>query len=152
MGVVYQPEMPGYAIEFFALFARLEYALKAEGMWIKAGSNVSVDWSALETKKELLDLIDALEADKTARYLLLHPPKKQRIVDGKLGWSTQPPSITTVTELSIMVRRVRNNLFHGSKGSAATERDRNLLEAGTASIREIVRRLPAVEQRFYPEG
>jgi hypothetical protein len=144
--------MPDYAVEFFALFARLEYALKAERMWIEAGSKVSVDWVALEAREELFDLIDALRADKTARYLLQHPPKKQRIVDGELGWSTQPPSITTITELSIMIRRVRNNLFHGSKGSAATERDRNLLEAGTASIREIVRRLPAVEQRFYPEG
>jgi hypothetical protein len=152
--MVCQPEMPAYAVEFFTLFARLEYALTREDMWQenKKTGQVSVDWTKLEKRKELDGIIGALEADPVSRYLLEHPPKKQVIVDGQPGWSLPPPPITTTDQLSVMIRRVRNNLFHGSKGAAATERDENLLRACTAAIKEIAGRLPAVEQRFWPEG
>jgi len=51
------------------------------------------------------------------KYLLEHPPKKQAIIRGTLSWQDSQPDRNSpmLQNLLVLVRRVRNNLFHGGK-------------------------------------
>jgi hypothetical protein len=87
-------------------------------------------------------------------YYLLDPPKKQVLANGSLAWSTDlPVDPARETELLIaLVRRVRNNLFHGGKYNAAlheeTARNEELLRGGMLILDECLRVRPQVRAAF----
>lgn len=124
------------AWEFFVFFSRFEYALKRSSTYLKGGpSRAQPDWNlfAVDHEGEFQQLArpDVLEA---VRYFRLHPPLKQVVAEGRLGWS-EPLPYSPIAELKwllLSVGRVRNNLFHGGKfplhNVSDPSRDRVLLE------------------------
>jgi hypothetical protein len=119
------------ASEMFRTVARFEYALKATG-YHDGDGNADANWRKFAASVPNLfeNPADQSLVDAT-RYILCHPPKKQIIASGKLGWSdVEPDSNGRVDLILLYVRRVRNNLFHGGKfagGSLPPERDELLL-------------------------
>lgn len=106
------------AVAFFQEFARTEYALKASG-WIRAGRNDDAhpDWDRFA--REVGDRVLATlrhRGSYAADYILNHPPRKQVVRNGQLEWADSPLLDRTDKErLLLLVRRIRNNLFHGGK-------------------------------------
>lgn len=107
------------AIDFFVVFSRFEYALKASG-FISGNETVSPDWKKFSQKHQekfetMLSKNESLQA--AVDYLIEHPPNKQVSRKNKLGWrepslEETDPILKKTVEL---VRIVRNNLFHGGK-------------------------------------
>ncbi|SQD77603.1 hypothetical protein [Moritella yayanosii] len=104
------------AYEFFKLFARIEYSLKASGFHCGNG-NATANWEnfALSIDEKFTSV--TVESFKEAvKYIKEHPPKKQIISDGSIEWLTIPPQSKCEADLILLyIRRVRNNLFHGGK-------------------------------------
>jgi len=129
------PELHRLAGEFFRLFSRFEYALKANGYLIPNRRNAEADWSRFAV--EIHDAFGNLESEelKTAiNFILSEPPKKQINTNGAVEWDETPPDANNQTDLLLQcVRRVRNNLFHGGKFNGrwfAPERSGPLIDAG----------------------
>lgn len=133
-------------LEFFLRFARFEFALKASGYadgddrrvdpaWARFASDIAGQFSRQRTP----------ELGSACEYYLLHPPNKQVLVNGSLAWNAAfPIDLAREAELLIaLVRRVRNNLFHGGKYNAAmheeTARSEQLLRGGLLILEECLR-------------
>ncbi|MCH7274378.1 hypothetical protein MMZ06_31600 [Burkholderia gladioli] len=103
---------------FFGVFMRFEYALKEHGFARGGAREVSADWEGYSDAidQDLRDIED--EGFLSAvEYLLVAPPRKQVLINGALDWKDSPPDkrLTKARQVLLMVRRVRNNLFHGAK-------------------------------------
>lgn len=88
------------ASEFFFLFARYEYALKASGRFNRARRNAEADWHAFAA--ELAGRFDkdaSHELRDAADYFLAHPPKKQVVVGDELQWDDTPPDSQSELDL-----------------------------------------------------
>lgn len=113
------------AIELFRTFARFEYALKAAGFYQRpsAGDDAAQpDWKAFAaTVRDALNKPTNAELAEAIEYIVDYPPQKQIIRGQTLDWRpalpTTPPGDRADLVL-VLVRRVRNNLFHGGKFSA----------------------------------
>ncbi|UEX76290.1 hypothetical protein [Sediminicurvatus halobius] len=112
--------MPGeLACEFMAVFARMEYALKATRFAVGNGGIVSASWDRFANEADELfhaesreDLRDAVE------YLWESPPRKQVLTENngvKFCDFVIDPQQRELQQLLLMIRTVRNNLFHGGK-------------------------------------
>jgi len=104
-------------LEFFVTFARFEFALKAAGFFMGDGRGASPDWSRFGRSLDL----DAAHLDSDCAvaidYFALHPPWREVVAGNGLHWDSTlgfktPERMDQVLDL---VRRVRNNLFHGGK-------------------------------------
>jgi hypothetical protein len=126
--------MPPEAIEFFATFSRAEYTLKRHGYCFMRGGQLVVDWNRFADEMPMF--VQAIRQHGFAQTLLDTPPKKQ-IIDqnGLLDWQDAQPIGENIRRLFEMIRRVRNNLFHGGKFHADlntdTSRSVNLLREST---------------------
>ncbi len=109
-------ELEKLAFEFFKVFARAEYSLKASGFNCGDG-NAKADWSTFSKQVEnLIQTPNNQELQEAIDFVMSQPPKKQIIVNGKIEWSDCTPSDSVMAEnLLVYIRRVRNNLFHGGK-------------------------------------
>jgi len=146
------------AVVFFLFFARFEYALKEAG-FVKQRSNraaehgaphhagagvrqskdAEVDWRKYsEHCAALLTNYKKLRFQKAIEYLRKKPPKKQIVSGDRLDWTDDSFTGTwDMDRVLTLVRRVRNNLFHGGKRlvehpEEAVSRDTKLLNAGLA--------------------
>ncbi len=103
--------------EFFLTFARFEFSLKAAGFVTGDHREAKPDWLGFG---ETLDLDLARQDSKCAEaidYLGLHPPWRQVMKANALAWDSTV-AFTRLDRLQCvldLVRRVRNNLFHGGK-------------------------------------
>jgi hypothetical protein len=128
------------AIQFMAEFSRFEYALKSSGfIKVDRGGGANPDWDGFAKKivGGFAGITDPL-LPTAVTYFLGFPPKKQVCIGGQLSFSDTPPQQTSVEEqVLLMVRRVRNNLFHGGKFHPQTDpdRDRLLLEHSRTILR-----------------
>lgn len=119
---------PQLACEFLAVFARYEFALKAAGF--AHGDDATASW---DRYARTVDAAFAGLNDKDLRvaidYLLTQPPKKQVLDHGNLQWRDAPPdpNLSRAEQVLLMVRRVRNNLFHGGKFLPGSDRDEMLV-------------------------
>jgi hypothetical protein len=108
--------------EFFAVFSRFEYALKRSGFIPKGKDSVpkdgdaKADWTTyeLELRGQFAKIQDQ-EFLEACAYITLEAPKKQVVEDGRLGWEPANPHEFKERDVLILLRRVRNNLFHGGK-------------------------------------
>ena len=129
---------------FFMSFSRLEYALKRAGYVKSRSSNgaAEVDWNGFTvwtsaafddaiTDKEESDLAGAVQLMRT------NPPRKLVLIDEEkekqLYWKRTPPRGEDLDGLLVLVRRVRNNLFHGEKPKTSIGGNRRGLELIRAS-------------------
>ena len=143
------------AISFWAQFARAEFALKAtrfatgnEGesanpAWDKFGSEVAAT----------LDPWGHPDLAKAVTYLLDNPPRKQ-IVRGERACFEDIPSPagrrTDIECALVLMRRVRNNLFHGGKyfDHDDANRDLNLIQASMMVLEACVNHIGEVRLAY----
>ena len=103
-------------LRFLAVFSRYEYALKRAGYVRGDESQIWADWDLFARDVATLGspliapLIDSCE------YLRRHPPKKQVLKQGRLLWVERRGSAgSTIEDILLSVRTIRNNVFHGGK-------------------------------------
>jgi hypothetical protein len=103
---------------FFLAFSRFEYALKRSGFVRGSSERVEADWDGFASEHRY-----ALDPDSdpglraAVNYFEAHPPKKQILRGKRLSWGDSAPrgNEPLLCWLIQMLRRVRNNLFHGGK-------------------------------------
>ncbi len=130
--------------EFFKVFARFEYALKRTDDFLTFDryDNAKPDWDTFA--KELDSKFKEIGSKyflTAVKYFKSKPPKKQVKDDARLRFKVVSPRKTTDTENILeLVRRVRNNLFHGGKFSSGpvegSERDETLIKHSLVILRE----------------
>jgi hypothetical protein len=134
---------PALACEFLAVFARFEFALKAAGFVDGDEKKAEPAWDRYARAIDAaFTHLKGAELRVAVAYLLLQPPKKQIVVQGKIDWLDAPPdgNLPRAEQVLLMVRRVRNNLFHGGKFLAAEaggdpDRDRLLVDHALMVLR-----------------
>ncbi len=106
------------ACEFLAVFSRIEYALKSRNFAIGHERRVDPAWDkfANEIDEQFSRNEDAGLKEAT-NFLLENPPRKQVLKNGCVRFVDQiiDDNQKTTQQLLLMVRAVRNNLFHGGK-------------------------------------
>lgn len=107
------------AWEFFVFFSRFEYALKRSGRYLAGGaSRAQPNWDRFGVDNEAAFWADAPEdVEAAVHYFRTTPPRKQVVRSNALAWS-EPQTYEAGPELVwllLMIRTVRNNLFHGGK-------------------------------------
>ena len=142
-------------LEFFLKFSRFEFALKLAGYARGNINRVEPDWIRFAaTIRDLFNRNHNPHLAQACEYFLNNPPNQQVRVRGTLGWSTQPPAnANTEPELLIaLVKRVRNNLFHGGKYNAQmheeTARSETLLHGSLLILKECLRVSPRVKHAY----
>jgi hypothetical protein len=142
-------------LEFFFVFSRFEYALKRAGYLMRSSSRAEPAWDRFGQDIQLVyDPNGASKLDRAVKYLLTHPPRRQIKSHGRLGWSDdgERGGLTEVQWLLRLVRRVRNNLFHGGKypGGTVEEPARNteLLRNGLTLLIACHDAAPEVKRKF----
>jgi len=156
MAASWQPGTPdSLLVEFLRVFSRFEYALKSTAFAQGDERRVDPNWDDFaRTIREDFDAIQDPEFVEAVDYLLSQPPKKQ-VLDGKrLGWRSAPPdrNVSRTEQTLLMVRRVRNNLFHGGKRlhdyTEDTARDVRLVDCALRVLGQCVRLLPEVREAY----
>lgn len=144
------------ACEFLAIFARMEYALKATRFATGNGINVSASWDKFaneadrsfhaDTSKNLKEAVD---------YLWNCPPRKQfRNGDGRVRFQNFEIDLKQrkLQQLILMVRTVRNNLFHGGKhlpdGESEPGRNERLVCSSLVLLRECTQLVEDVRMAY----
>lgn len=144
-------------IQFFFVFSRFEYALKrASYVSGGVGSKVSPNWDTFAKE------IDATfwpamtpELETAVAYLQEHPPMKQIVKDSNhsIGWEKTNYDKEGLRGLLLMVRTVRNNLFHGGKYPELPKqdesRDTKLLESCLAILQACLPLHEEVRMHFF---
>ena len=124
-------------LEFLHIFSRFEYALKVTGFLEGDENDPRAAWDCF-ARDVLREFQAARKRDEqfqaAVNYLLANPPKKLiRQRDGLIWKLVQPEQGVSDSENVLkMVRRVRNNLFHGGKylpdTTADVDRDRQVID------------------------
>jgi hypothetical protein len=144
--------LPPRADELFRIFARFEFALKMSGYAKMGNGKVDILWGNFSDSAYLgAAFFNEIHAAEICPLLLNDPPKADRIEQGGYGFEDQASPPTSVASLFKMVRRVRNNLFHGGKYfDQDSERSRLLIEEAIAVLLLACERHPDVQ--FIFEG
>lgn len=144
---------PELACEFLAVFSRYEFALKSTGF--AEGDAVQAAWDRYAGSiATAFDQITDTEVTAAVDYLLTQPPKKQVLREGKLQWESTPlDNVPRAQQVLTMIRRVRNNLFHGGKFIPAEaggdpHRDQLLVQHSLVVLRACLPLDPNVEAAF----
>lgn len=129
------PSLNKIAGEYFRLFSRFEYALKASGYLVPNSRDAKADWERFSVEiNDAFDKIDNKELKAAITFMLSEPPKKQINNNGVVDWDETLPNSKNQTDLLLLyVRRIRNNLFHGGKFNGhwfAPERSGPLIDSG----------------------
>jgi hypothetical protein len=141
--------------EFFVVFSKFEFALKHSAFLIGDASRAEPNWDGFAASlRNSFQASASSQLKEACEYLLLNPPMKQVVVSGKLAWSSNAPdSLSEAERLLLLVRRVRNNLFHGGKFSAGcfedTPRQECLLKSTLIILAECLRLSPEVRSYYY---
>lgn len=141
--------LPDSAVELFAVLSRFECALKRAG-YCEPTEEAKPSWNAFAERLGK-PFFEKISASHQADTLLLSPPKKQIQVNRRLDWagSNRPAN---VHEVFVMVRRVRNNLFHGGKYPSGpvsdVSRDERLLRESLWVIESALAAAPDVSAEF----
>jgi hypothetical protein len=140
--------------DFFLTFARMEFALKNAGFVIGDEDSVNPAWDAFGNAiKDRFKRKKTKELDMAVDYILINPPMKQVLRRGNLMWDTNLPNAGSETQtLLVLIRRIRNNLFHGGKHNFGvhenTERTTQLLKNSLLIIQECSSLLPDVKTNY----
>ena len=141
-------------LEFFLVLSRMEFALKLVGFASGDDKKVSPDWDGFAKEvSESFDWKANKEVEVAICCYLDHPPKKQVLRNGRLDWETAIPNSDTEFERAlVLVRRVRNNLFHGGKYNAQshdeTARNEELMRQGILILKAVMLQMPKVQAAY----
>ncbi|MBP2489003.1 hypothetical protein JOH50_004730 [Rhizobium leguminosarum] len=130
-------EIPLMAVEFFALFSRLEFALLASGYsGGEEGENAWVIWDSFA--QDLHSSFFREARDDPSLSILFEEPARKLVRHANGGCVFQDCAAPKdAAELIVQVRRIRNNLFHGSKVNFQ-ERDSQLVHAAIGVLRQLL--------------
>lgn len=115
------------ACEFFAVFSRVEFALKESG-FVKGEGRAAPDWRRF-SRDFTLEVIADSPLAVSLGFLIAHPPQVQT---PNLKWKDAALHGNTDGAKALdSIQRVRNNLFHGGKHAPYSPpgRDTELVEA-----------------------
>ena len=148
-------------LEFFLAFSCFEFALKNAGYAHPCprqnGRLPSVDpgWDTFAASvRDLFKRTRNPELNSACDYMLENPPLEQVLIETGLAWETNNPceSVSEVECLLRLVRRVRNNLFHGAKFSNEafedTSRQEMLLKGSLLILAECLDVSPQVRSVY----
>jgi hypothetical protein len=131
------------ACDFFAAFAFAEFELKTNGYIRRGRDDAQADWDAFAAAiARRFRHRKSRTFEKAWQVLTASPPRKQVSRGGRLAWKVtpRPAGISDAAWGLILVRRVRNNLFHGAKfivgGAEQFARDRELVQAAHTVLDE----------------
>jgi hypothetical protein len=126
ISVDFKPQFEGHelAIAFFIQFARFEYAMKKAGFHTPNGD---ANWDGLFKMGSPIDKLTSAykhhpdeEFKEAVDYYLTQSPEKQFLENNKIIFKKNDLGNAPIFEkLSVFIRRVRNNLFHGGKFARA---------------------------------
>ena len=123
------------ACEFLAVYSRMEYALKAANYASENEGTVTASWDRFANEIDgAFGQVADEELTAAVDYLLQNPPRKQVRKDGVLTFQDQviDENQSRAQQALLMVRTVRNNLFHGGKylpnGEVETGRNQELVQ------------------------
>lgn len=148
------------AANFFFVFSRFEYSLKRAGFTTLQRGKATPDWDAYA------DCLDKRDFDagsdrlvkEAVEYLSSNPPRRQTINDGVLSWDRFAEGGRTKTRhLLLLLRRTRNNLFHGGKFPLPDgpvpepARDTTLLRSSLIVLYACLQQSPQVSNYFWEE-
>ncbi len=144
----------GLLFEFFLTFARFEFALKAAGFFARDLERAAPDWTRFA---QSLDL-EAARLDprcaEAIEYFALHPPWRQVVTANGLAWDSSVSfgRLERMDQLLKLVRRARNNLFHGGKFNddvhSGPGRNEHLLRHSLAILHRCLELSGAVEAEY----
>ncbi len=109
------PKLAEAALEFLFWFSRFEFALK-QGGYLKssdAGKKAEPNWDMFVKRNRA-----RYEPSSAARALLLARPRQQVVMGkGQLAWQELQFAATEfeLQKVTLLLRLVRNNVFHGGK-------------------------------------
>jgi hypothetical protein len=144
--------------EFFFVFSRFEHSLLVTNFIAERNGTVVADWDKFaSTVNESFNFALGSEVEKAVRYYEEVPPKKQVLQLGRLAWkNVAPETKERLGRLLVLIRRVRNNLFHGEKFGVLLEgdsqRDADLLEHGLTILYACLWTNTEVKEKFYSEA
>ncbi len=146
---VYAREAPREeAVRFTFAFARMEYALKNAGFFLVDERHaVSADWDRFALKTNDLEETATGELAKAVAYLYENPPMVERERRGQIDFEAPARQGRSNAELCRMVRRVRNNLFHGGK-VPYHDRDERLVRCSLEVLRALLEQNEMVAAEF----
>jgi hypothetical protein len=119
--------------KFFTLFSLFEYALKRGGFLTTGRSGeAQPDWESFANAIDVQ--FTALRRPSLAsakNYMTGHPVMRQVVRDNAIRFSQRirPHNMSDTVWLSILIRGVRNNLFHGGKFRYDRPRDPELIKS-----------------------
>ena len=109
---------PELACEFLATFSRMEYALKSTRYADGNDKRIDPAWDQFANDiHEAFEKMAEPDLVEAKSYLIGYPPRKQTLAGNKVTFVDQKIDVKqkTTQQLLLMVRTVRNNLFHGGK-------------------------------------
>ena len=149
--------------EFLVVFARFEFALKKCGFLQSKmdGDDAKPNWDTFATDpavKATFETTGTPEVVSAVNELLAEPPTKQIVKAGKWEWGDSEGSRVSsrnAASVLLLVRRVRNNLFHGGKFPMrpvdGPERNVELLNRCLVLLDHALKCAPANVQRAFVE-
>jgi hypothetical protein len=145
------------AWQFFVFFSRFEYALKRHPEYLKRETETAEpNWDRFSSDHDALFQRNQTPALQSAvDYFKIFPPRKQIQIDRKLTWS-EPKTYKQgpiLVWLLLVVRVVRNNLFHGGKFPmlpvSDPSRDLDLISHAIVILDACLMLDPSVQENFY---
>ena len=145
---------PELACEFLGVFARSEYALKVTEFRNGDEKRVDANWDKFAKAIAKSFNPDSQGLREAVDYLLTKPPQKLVLKNGNLEFADEPPdkNQSEAQQVLLMVRRIRNNLFHGGKflpvPACDPDRDKLLVEHSLAVLRKCIPLCHQVEEAY----
>ncbi|KQT30911.1 hypothetical protein ASG22_19645 [Chryseobacterium sp. Leaf405] len=140
---------------FFLIFSRFECALKESGYHNRSETKLQPDWDGfIISIRENFNPFTNQILEEAVNYLKNNPPKVQIFSDGNLEWKPRVGDINQplINKLSLSIRDVRNNLFHGGKfnGNYKEDESRNyiLLKSVIVVLQEWLSLNDTVKENF----
>ena len=142
--------------QFFITFSLFEKALKDFGFrQVLRNDDIQPDWESYATTIDgqftsILNSPNHHELITAVNYFLNHPPKKQVFQNAhiRLSQTRRSQGMSDSVWLSVLIRRVRNNLFHGGKFSYDRPRDTLLLQFSLIILEVWANCHPDIQQFF----
>ncbi|MCL4272255.1 MAG: hypothetical protein KJZ77_00160 [Anaerolineales bacterium] len=136
--------------KFFTVFSLFEYALKREGfLTVGRSSEAQPDWesfaNAIDPQFTALRKPSLISAKN---YMLNHPVMRQIVHNNVVTYTRRikPNNMNDIVWLSILIRGVRNNLFHGGKFRYDRPRDPDLIKSSLIILEAWAKLHPDVKQ------
>lgn len=157
------------AIKFFCIFARFEHALKAAGYLTDRRRTetqrrkAEAEWSSYFRERDGNAYLEQLRTRPTTReacaYFIAQPPLVQFVEGEDLQWrpntDTYPTPLRTAEHLSLALRALRNNLFHGGKelarNDAEVKRNRDLFLHAITLLEAFIEDDPKLQPHYHGE-